>query len=363
MIRGYVGLLGQGKTYSMVVDALGYVRKERCQVFTNMTQLHFPEAAYIPGAEGLPLCRNGLIMLDEASTEMSSRFFHDQGRFTLAALRQSRKQGLDLWYTAQDFEDVDKSLRDVTNEVILCKRVAGSILKLTLKPKTKDVVGRSMISLDPEWFPLFDSFEVIGKDGRGGEIGAAAERRRVGRAALATLRPRVPAWRRVNMYRRLFGTTTYRLTPDALAVRDWLESRGRLRRGFGWASDVRDELLRRKWLGVFGLTWENVLDTCTFEEPWLPGSSPLQVQTVLAAREICDALDVARKAQGRVREAKGKLGSLPTSEDLPDSRPPKPTVSATAERSPQGWKSGQPTKRSGSGQWAGSVEPEATRSK
>jgi len=304
-IRCIAGNLGQGKTLTMVVDALARFRKERPQVYTNMTSLRFPEAVYIPGIDGLPTCENGLILLDEASTEMSSRFFHDQGRLVLAMLRQSRKNGLDLWYTAQSFDDVDKSLRDLTNEVVMCRRVGPHILKIVLKPGTKDVIGRSVGRVDPDVFPLYDTFEVIGRAGRGGVIGAAAERRAVGhRTPAAGGPPREARWRKVDLYRRVWWTSTYRLSPAAIEARDYLEKRIRLRRGVGWASDVRDELVRRNWLRLFGLTVDNVLPMTSFDMPWLPGFSPEEVQLRLAEDDQQAALDVAASAAKRARRLK-----------------------------------------------------------
>jgi hypothetical protein len=306
-IRAYVGNLGMGKTFNMVADACKRFRAERMQIYSNMTSLRMPEAVYIAGIEGLPLCENGLILLDEASTEMSSRFFHDTGRLILAMLRQSRKNGLDLWYTAQSFDDVDKSLRDLTNEVVLCRRFGSTMLRTKLAPGTKDLLGRSIVKLDADVFPVYDTFEVIGRAGRGGAIGAAAERRKAGRKALATSGPRAASWQRVKMYERVWWTSTLRLTPDAVQSRDYLETRGGLCSGVGWGEQVRAEMLRRSWLRFFGLRAENVLDDCTFAEPWLHGFRPADVQLRIAEADAQAALETANMANKRARAAKSAL--------------------------------------------------------
>ena len=144
MIRAYVGLLGQGKTLTMIYDALQEMEKGR-QVFSNT-----PFAKKVEFNKGLihkilgkkrytrilsPIFletkdefirvfekeSDGVFCIDEASIVFSNRNWDSIPPQIIMKMRQSRKDKLDIYYTAQDFMDCEVILRRITDEVCECK--------------------------------------------------------------------------------------------------------------------------------------------------------------------------------------------------------------------------------------------------
>lgn len=165
MIRAYVGLFGQGKTLSMVNDAIPHVLAGR-QVFTNTPfQARFWERPslvdFIKGKRArqmmrLPIFleshqfelalkneRNALFLVDEASIWFSSYQWNNLSPDYIIRFAQARKFGLDIYYTSQLFKHTVKRLRDLTNEVVECSHrsypLIGSMLSnITFSPEKFD---------------------------------------------------------------------------------------------------------------------------------------------------------------------------------------------------------------------------------
>lgn len=144
MIRAYIGLMGQGKTLSMVRHAVKELEKGRT-IVTN-TPFFLPQYKK-NGLFGLfgdkklvntlkpEYCdtmsmldrmrkdRNTLFLIDEASI-----VFSNYGRQLLDGdwifrFAQVRKEGLELWYTTQRFNHVSSRLRELTFEIIESKKL------------------------------------------------------------------------------------------------------------------------------------------------------------------------------------------------------------------------------------------------
>jgi len=145
MIRGYIGLLGMGKTISMVNDSIDALRKGQ-KVITNTPfawrferkfnkenpnyKVLNGKEYYVPTFIDNPTQfkkalfneTNCLICIDEASILLSSYDWQKMSLDFIMKFAQARKYGLDIFYTSQGFNHTVKRLRDLTNEVVACKK-------------------------------------------------------------------------------------------------------------------------------------------------------------------------------------------------------------------------------------------------
>jgi hypothetical protein len=118
MIRGYFGLPGSGKTYAMTRDAINECKGR--VVYTNY-DVDIPDAAEIiklKRPHELVNVRNGLCLIDEAGLWLPSFIWKRIPEQLIWQLAQVRKNGIDLFYTAQNPARVVKVLREITFESI-----------------------------------------------------------------------------------------------------------------------------------------------------------------------------------------------------------------------------------------------------
>ena len=144
MIKAYVGLLGEGKTLSMVNDAIPYLLDNR-RIFTNtpfFTKKTSYNSFFNAWFERKPINEelrpfflsntqefldafleedDALFCIDEAGLIFNNRAWKTLDPTYLIKFAQSRKHGLDIFYTTQHFQNVEKRLRDITNIVVECQ--------------------------------------------------------------------------------------------------------------------------------------------------------------------------------------------------------------------------------------------------
>jgi hypothetical protein len=131
MIKAYVGLLGQGKTISMVNDAIPLLERGYNVVsnvdFTWKVKGKTYKPDFIYNArdfkDRLFNAVNTVILVDEASIVWSSYDWEKMRTDLIMKFAQSRKYGLHFFYTSQGFGHTLKRLRDLTNIVVKCERV------------------------------------------------------------------------------------------------------------------------------------------------------------------------------------------------------------------------------------------------
>jgi len=309
MIRAYVGLLGSGKTVSLVRDALRRFRLDIPQVYSDISSLRFPEAVYLSAEhpEMVAQVSNGLVLLDEAQIVMDSRFWQRVPAEVLSALSQLRKNSLDVFYTTQVFEMVESRLRGLTNEVVYCKRLAGRwCLQQWRVPGTKEVVRKRVYRMDDRIFRLYDTLEIVGR--RVGEGVAMSAALAAVRAGSRSVKPKHGRKTGAAAYDRpvfCHYDRSVRLTREAKECRDWLFARGVTGPGWpDWADSVAGELRRRAWLADFGLLTDDVPVWCTYEDPWLAGWAPEEVRERLALERAVQ--DVEEFEQLQARKLRGR---------------------------------------------------------
>lgn len=81
------------------------------------------------------------LIIDELSTYFDSRGFENLPLSTRLWLAQAEKMGVDIYGTAQDFGQVDKSFRRLCKKVILVRKIIGSRRPMKTAPPVKRVWG------------------------------------------------------------------------------------------------------------------------------------------------------------------------------------------------------------------------------
>lgn len=319
MIRCFDGLLGQGKTYGMVGEARDFFRLNRPMVYTNMAGLKFPEAIYFDRIDQICDIGSGLVLIDEAMIIMSSRNWQDNDREVLGRFAQLRKHGLDLWYTAQIFDGVDKLLRELTSETVTCRKWGKYFQRATGIPsrKVKPGLGK-LVPFDPKIGILYDTLELIktsgGSDGVASHppLSVAARKRSedTRRHGGAGPKRKPKGLLRETWWSGWWGdVSVLELGPAARGAYDWLRKEGHFREVKGadpdsddhWTAQVQRELDRRLWLKQFGLGPEDAPVTCTYRTPWLIGHDPetVKLKTLDRERETAAELLVMKERSAR----------------------------------------------------------------
>lgn len=173
MIEAYCGRPGAGKTYSMVARALKQVGKR--PIFSNMA---VDWAQPINCWEELVGCSNGLVLIDEAPLWFDARQFNKLPFEVRSFFAQSRKQGIDMWFTAQSFEGVDVALRRLCAIIWQCQRYGPYVFSTGNDPDVSSgkgrVFARRIVRIKKAICERYDTFQVVADgEGRGGSVGAA----------------------------------------------------------------------------------------------------------------------------------------------------------------------------------------------
>lgn len=177
MIRGYIGLLGEGKTLSMINDSVDFLVPKKKEEFGRRIITNVPFVWKHRGTEYKPIFYEGkqferalltevnaLFLIDEASIVFPSYFWNKLSGSYLMRFAQARKYGLDIFFTSQGWNHTIKRLRDLTNIVVKCEKVKvpfyGTIMrnihynpdffmnKIMLSPQMerKYILGRKFIT-------------------------------------------------------------------------------------------------------------------------------------------------------------------------------------------------------------------------
>lgn len=141
MIYGKVGRLGHGKSMRMVVDALELAtlrgaRDGRCWMAGNigvnvpagfrydlLPMDGFSEGLAALMVEALAAGVGLVVLVDELDTVWDAHEWQSMRKSDRYRLKQSRKFGADLIWSAQFVDQVEKSIRNITEEVELLKAI------------------------------------------------------------------------------------------------------------------------------------------------------------------------------------------------------------------------------------------------
>lgn len=147
MIYGKVGNLGHGKTMRMVVDGVAMARQRgafadppRCWIVSNIAirpatlkkerdpivlQLpmdSFSESLAAVMTRARQVGVGGVVMIDEIDVVWDAHRWQDMSTADRYRIKQSRKgTGFDVYWSAQFVDQVEKSIRNITEEVELVR--------------------------------------------------------------------------------------------------------------------------------------------------------------------------------------------------------------------------------------------------
>lgn len=165
MIRGYFGLPGAGKTYSMVRDVLSYRGKT---IYANF-HLNLPDDynfVYLSNPVEFIKIKSGVVLLDEAGLWLPSFIWKKIPDDLLFKLAQVRKFELDLFYSAQNPARVVKVLREITFESVWTEKWFSFILQRVKAGIDDSLISWRILRLSEKIFSLYDTYERVNPLGK-----------------------------------------------------------------------------------------------------------------------------------------------------------------------------------------------------
>lgn len=154
MIEAFIGLPGAGKTYLMTKVANKMMRKGRT-VYANYPLKGAIQYRKIEETFGV---KNAVVLIDEAGLVAPGQFWNRIPFEVLAHWRQHRHAKIDMYYTAQDLNDVATALRRVTQFVNEVQKIGPLIRWKCYNPRTKEKFGGGFHIFDPAIAALYDSY-------------------------------------------------------------------------------------------------------------------------------------------------------------------------------------------------------------
>jgi len=115
--------------------------RSRCEA-AGIPLLHWKDLAELTNWQNTGVELQGAdLFIDEVGTYFDSRTFKDLPLETRLWLAQASKMGVDIYGAAQDFAQVDKAFRRLTNVLYEIRKVVGSGRPHKSKPPVKSVWG------------------------------------------------------------------------------------------------------------------------------------------------------------------------------------------------------------------------------
>lgn len=168
MIEAYTGLPGMGKTYAMTKRALDEIaraawRKKKGKSYKRVFANYKIEGAeYFKELYELQNEKNIIVLVDEAGIYLPSQSWKDIPFDFIRQMRQSRHDGIDLWWSAQDFKDAATFLRRITQFENKCSRLGSFFWVKTVSPSnSKSKYGGTFYLKSSDVFSKYDTTENI----------------------------------------------------------------------------------------------------------------------------------------------------------------------------------------------------------
>jgi ABC-type uncharacterized transport system ATPase subunit len=177
MIVGIIGKMGSGKTLTMTL--LAYIMQQSGKNIRTNFNINFPHQIMTKAditnygkGQGQEI-QNTVLCLDEVQTILDCRT-SNKNRVMTYFILQTRKRGVDILYTSQQFFNVEKRLRENTNILLECTPVKKEGTK-TLEYIHIDVIeyhGREIFSpiktinlkVSDKIYKLYDTYQIINYD-------------------------------------------------------------------------------------------------------------------------------------------------------------------------------------------------------
>jgi len=167
----YSGLEGEGKSLRLAMKATELV--DRNAAFFEKYQIQRPIASNLKFSDEFLRIADGMnvpiiywenlddlvqisdsdVLMDEVGNYFDARMWSDLSLDVRRWLTQGSKQGIELYGTAQDFAQVDKSFRRLVNSLYYIKKFVGSPRPSPTKPPVDKIWGICWIfQLDPRTY-------------------------------------------------------------------------------------------------------------------------------------------------------------------------------------------------------------------
>lgn len=169
----FEGSFGSGKSLGAAMMAWAVSAATGCRVASNMPLAgeFFPwsggvvDLRDVEGFVALAAAGGGVAVLDELPVSLDSRRSQTKQQVWFTEfLMYLRKIGVSLLYTAQSVDhQVDVRVREVTDLVVACERVAGGFSRVLYRGLEGFEVGRSFLPADAawRWYGLYDTKAVV----------------------------------------------------------------------------------------------------------------------------------------------------------------------------------------------------------
>lgn len=160
-IEAWLGDPGQGKTYLMTKLAMRKMKLghrvyanyplEGATIYKQYTEIF--DVKRNPGEK-----RSPIVLIDEASLMFPAGSWQSIPYEVAANWKQHRHKGIDIYYTAQDFTEISKALRNLTQFVNHVNRMWHLIWWRTYHPRTKTKYGSGFTWFDMAVAKKYDSY-------------------------------------------------------------------------------------------------------------------------------------------------------------------------------------------------------------
>jgi hypothetical protein len=175
-ITAFLGALGSGKTLGLTWLALRYYT-HKWDIYANFhlfkinytyiePEIEKKESKKKSGDELIELIdgiSKGFMALDEVWLMLDSRLsFSKQNRFIGKILLKSRKRKIDIGYTAQDFMQVEKRLRKITDYLVYPEfDIRKQICSLEYTNRYTNEVMKTYKFYAPLVYPFYQTTEEV----------------------------------------------------------------------------------------------------------------------------------------------------------------------------------------------------------
>lgn len=173
MVEGFVGLPGSGKTYLLAKKGIDDLAKGKevyanfslkgAKRFTSLTEVIAIIKTKLLAKEKI----NITILIDEINLSFPSRMWNKVPGWILYFFSQTRKFGLDIYYTAQALARVDKVIREITNFVWIVKPVlfgwrrARKIMPEDNDHVNKEVYETAWFRIEKKYYEKYNTYEIL----------------------------------------------------------------------------------------------------------------------------------------------------------------------------------------------------------
>lgn len=163
MVEGFVGLPGAGKTYWLTKIGLEAIKKGR-PVFANFK---IEGANYYNDLKDVMDIKEGVILVDEINLICPSRWWDRFPPKLAYWWSQTRKQQLDVYWTSQHQDRVDKIVKEITNWIWEIARlpfgfrIARCYLPEQIGKAKRELFGKKFFHLNKKIWNKFNTYERI----------------------------------------------------------------------------------------------------------------------------------------------------------------------------------------------------------